>query len=47
MGYWIVWSSQVGLLNVGSAIGLIVLLFAATSIVKANRLPVTREFDNE
>jgi lactate permease len=47
MGYWIVWSSQVGLLNVGSTVVLLILLFAATSIVKANRLPVTREFDHE
>ncbi len=47
MGYWIVWSSQVGLLNMGSMLVLLVLLLAATSIYKANRLPVTREFDNE
>jgi lactate permease len=43
MGYWIVWSAQVGLINIGSIIGLIVLLFTASMIYKVNRQPRVAE----
>ncbi len=37
MGYWIVWSSQKGVLNAGSVVGLLVVLVTAALIYRANR----------
>jgi lactate permease len=37
MGYWIVWSAQKGFFNIGSIIGVLVLISVATLIHKANR----------
>ncbi len=37
MGYWIVWSAQKGFINIGSVIGVLVLICAAIMIYRANR----------
>jgi lactate permease len=37
MGYWIVWSAQKGFFNIGSIIGVLILVSAATLIHRANR----------
>ena len=37
MGYWIVWSAQKGFVNIGSIIGVLILISAATLIHRANK----------